>query len=103
MPRCRPLQTRPSRSSRVEQVSSRLRFEENCLRTVASFQLRERRMGMPVKICTEADYLLAHLTAIAPESRITNQTVHHFKTRITSVLKKWIVYAVVPPWLSRPE
>ena len=58
---------------------------------------------MPSKICTEADYLRAHLTAIARESRSTNQTVHYFKRRITSVLKRWIVYAVVPPWLSRTE
>jgi hypothetical protein len=65
---------------------------------------RERnKMGTTLKIATEADYLQAHLTAIPEESRGGNQTVHYIKRRVTSVLKKWIEYAAVPLWISRPE
>ena len=116
MPQCRPSQHRLSRSIRAEPTSRsraeltffRLRFAENCWRAAAIFRPRAQRtrtqqMGTPLKIATEADYLQAHLTAIPEESRGGNQTVHYIKRRVTSVLKKWIEYAAVPLWVSRPE
>jgi len=42
-----------------------------------------------MKICTEADYLQAHLTVIQGESRGRNPTLHNFKQRVRSVLKRW--------------
>jgi hypothetical protein len=43
-----------------------------------------------LKICTEADYLQAHLTIIVGESRYWNPAFHNLKQRVTSILKKWI-------------
>jgi hypothetical protein len=40
-----------------------------------------------LKICTEADYLQAHLTVIEGGSRGRNSTLHNVSQRITSVLK----------------
>jgi hypothetical protein len=48
-------------------------------------------MRTQFKICTEADYLQAHLTFIGGESRGRNPTLHNVKQRATSVLKKWIL------------
>lgn len=48
---------------------------------------------MKLKICTETDYLQAHLTAIEGESRRRNPTWHNLKQRVTSVMKKWLLAA----------
>jgi hypothetical protein len=45
---------------------------------------------MKLRICNEADYLQAHLTVIADESRRWNPAFYMLKKRITSLLKKWI-------------
>jgi hypothetical protein len=47
---------------------------------------------MQLKICTEADYLQAHLTVIVGESRRRN-AFQNVKQRVTSILKKWIAAA----------
>ena len=39
-----------------------------------------------MKICTEADYLRAHLTVIEGESRGRNPTLYNVKQRVTSVV-----------------
>jgi hypothetical protein len=50
--------------------------------------LQERPLRTKLKICTEQDYLQAHLTAIARESRGRNPTtLRNAKQRIASVLK----------------
>jgi hypothetical protein len=46
-----------------------------------------------MKICTEADYLQAHLTGIAGGSRRWNAAFLNLNLRITSILKKWIAAA----------
>ena len=46
-----------------------------------------------MKICTEADYLQAHLTVIAGESRGHQSTLYIVKQWVTSVLEKWILGA----------
>jgi hypothetical protein len=43
-----------------------------------------------LKICTEADYLQAHITAIAAESRHWDPALYNLKQWVTSILKKWI-------------
>ena len=43
-----------------------------------------------MKICTEADYLQAHLTVIEGESRRRDPAFYYFKQWVTSILKKWI-------------
>jgi hypothetical protein len=43
-----------------------------------------------LKICTEADYLQAHLTLIEGVSRGRYPTLQKAHQRVTSVLKKWI-------------
>jgi hypothetical protein len=40
-----------------------------------------------MKICTEADYLQAHLTGIAGESRRWNDAFMNLSLRITSILR----------------
>ena len=45
---------------------------------------------MQARICTEADYLRAHLTVIAEETQATTPPFHNLKWRITSMLKRWI-------------
>ncbi|HXL23440.1 MAG TPA: hypothetical protein VOA78_13290 [Candidatus Dormibacteraeota bacterium] len=47
-------------------------------------------MGTRPKICTDADYLQAHLTVIVGESRRRNPALHNIKQRVTSLLKKWL-------------
>ena len=44
-----------------------------------------------MKICSEADYLQAHLTIIQEKSRATHATLPIFLRRATSQLKKWIL------------
>ncbi len=53
-------------------------------------------MRTQLKICTEADYLQAHLTVILAESRRRNPAFHNLKKWLTSVLKKWITAAKGP-------
>jgi hypothetical protein len=53
-------------------------------------------MRTKLKICTEEDYLQAHLTIIEKESRGRIPTLHNVKQRITSVWNKlhvWITQA----------
>ena len=52
---------------------------------------------MQSKICTESDYLQAHLTVIERESRRRAPAFHNVKQRVTSLLKKWILAANVKP------
>ena len=44
-----------------------------------------------MKICTEADYLQAHLTIIQGKSRGTYPTLQIVLQRVASRLKKWIL------------
>lgn len=44
-----------------------------------------------MKICTEADYLQAHLTIIQGKSRATYPTLQIDLQRLASRLRKWIV------------
>jgi hypothetical protein len=55
--------------------------------------LQEQILRAQLKICTEADYLQAHLTVIEGESRDKNLSLHNVKQRVKSVLKKWILGA----------
>ena len=50
-------------------------------------------MRTKLRICTEADYLQAHLTVIEGESRRRNPALHNVKQWVTSILKKWILAA----------
>jgi hypothetical protein len=45
---------------------------------------------MKLQICTEADYLQAHLTIIVEGSRRRNPAFRNLMQLITSILKKWI-------------
>jgi hypothetical protein len=45
------------------------------------------------RICNEADYLQAHLTAIVSEPRRGSPVFHSLNQRIVSLLKKWIMVA----------
>ena len=44
---------------------------------------------MRLQICTEADYLRAHLTVIVDGSRSRNSAMRDLKQRVTSVLEQW--------------
>ncbi len=48
-------------------------------------------MRMQIRICTEADYLLAHLTVMDAEFHGKTPSLHHVKQRLKFVLTKWIV------------
>lgn len=49
---------------------------------------------MKLQICTEADYLQAHITVLAAEeSRRRNPARRSLKQLVTSILKKWIAAA----------
>ncbi|MDP9146650.1 MAG: hypothetical protein M3N22_03260 [Acidobacteriota bacterium] len=50
-------------------------------------------MRTQLKICTDADYLQAHLTLIDGEPRVRKTTWQDMKERVTSVLKRWILAA----------
>jgi hypothetical protein len=67
-----------------------LLFAKNCFGSKASFPLEEQPRRAKLKICTEADFLQAHLTFIAGESGCRNPAFHNLKKWLTSVLKKWI-------------
>jgi hypothetical protein len=56
---------------------------------------------MKLQICTEADYLQAHLTVIVGGSRRRNPSFHNLKQLLTSKLKKWIAAASANSWLAR--
>jgi hypothetical protein len=47
--------------------------------------------GTKMKICTEADYLQAHLTVIVGGLHERHTALHNFKQRLASILKKWIL------------
>lgn len=49
---------------------------------------------MKLRICTEADYLQAHLTVLGGGSRGRNPAFLNLKQLVTSVLKKWIMAAM---------
>lgn len=50
-------------------------------------------MRTQLRICTEADYLQAHLTVIEAESRNRGPAWRILEQRVASVLKKWILGA----------
>jgi len=68
-------------------------FAKSCFSPKASFPLQDQPLRTTLKICTEADYLQAHLTVIVGESRHWNPAFHNLKQRVTSILKKWIAAA----------
>jgi hypothetical protein len=43
-----------------------------------------------LKICTETDYLQAHLTVLVGDFRRENPAFHNLKQWAMSILKKWI-------------
>ncbi len=53
-------------------------------------------MRMQIRICTEADCLLAHLTVMDAEFHGKTPSLHHVKQRLKFVLTKWIVTANNP-------
>lgn len=48
-------------------------------------------MRTPLTICTEADYLQAHLTFLGGEPALRNLALQKIKQRVTSVVKKRIL------------
>ena len=52
---------------------------------------QEQPLITKLKIFTEAEYLLAHLTVIEGESRRRAAAFHNVKQRVTSVLKKCLL------------
>jgi hypothetical protein len=48
---------------------------------------------MKLQICTEADYLRAHLTVIVEGARRRNSTFRNLMQLATSMLKKWAAAA----------
>jgi hypothetical protein len=59
----------------------------------ASFGLQEHPLRTKLEICTEADYLQAHLTIIAAKSPHRNPALDNLKQRVASILTKWIAAA----------
>jgi hypothetical protein len=49
---------------------------------------------MKLRICTEADYLQAHVTVLAGGFRARNPAFLNLKQWVTSILKKWIMAAM---------
>jgi len=47
-------------------------------------------MRTQLQICTEEDYLRAHVTFLEGELRYRNPTLQHIKRRVMWVVKKWI-------------
>ena len=56
-----------------------------------------------MRICTEADYLQAHLTVIEGESRGMNPIVRTVKQRAFSMLEKWIFSNARPEGYQLPN
>ncbi len=52
-------------------------------------------MRTQLQICTEEDYLRAHVTFLEGELRYRNPTLQHIKRRVMWVVKKWIHECVV--------
>ena len=50
-------------------------------------------MRTPLKICTEADYLQAHVTVIGGETGDRSPALRILKQHLTSVVKKWMFEA----------
>ena len=48
---------------------------------------------MKLQICTEADYLRAHITVIEGETRRRKPDLHNLMHQVISILKKWIASA----------
>src|SRR5437764_15393983 len=65
-------------------------FAKNWFNPRASFPLPEQPLRAKLKICTEADYLQAHLTVIEGESRRRDPAFYYLRQRVTSILKKLI-------------
>lgn len=61
----------------------------------------ERPLRTPLRICTEADYLQAHLTFIRGETRAGGRTLRDAKQRVVSLLKELIYEGNVQ--LSKPR
>ena len=96
MPRRHPSPSSRSQSSGADPgVSSTkaLLFAKSCSSLRASFALQEHPLRTKSEICTEADYLRAHLTVIVAESRHRNAALDNLKQTVTSILKKWIAAA----------
>jgi hypothetical protein len=70
--------------------NERLLFAKSCFSLRTSFPLQEQPLRTKLKICTETDYLRAHLTVIEGESRGRTPALYNLKPRVTSVLKKWL-------------
>ena len=93
-PPCRQSRPSQSRSSGTEESvfsAKRLLFSKSYFKPTASFALEEHPLRTKLIICTEVDYLQAHLTVIEGKSRGSSLTLHNAKQRVTSVLKKWIL------------
>ncbi len=56
---------------------------------------------MKLQICTEADYLQAHLTVIVGRSRERNLAFRNLKQRVAMLFKKWITWASANSGLTR--
>jgi hypothetical protein len=54
--------------------------------------LRELFVRVPFKICTEADYLQAHITELGQAPRAGAPVLDRMKERVASVLKKWMMW-----------
>jgi len=93
MPRRHPSRPSRSQSSGTEHGVSSTKaslFAESCSSLRASLALQEHPLRTKSEICTEADYLQAHLTVIVAESRHRNPALDNLKQKVTSILKKWI-------------
>jgi len=64
-------------------------FTKSCF-SPRQVPLQEQPLRTKLKICTETDYLQAHLTTIVGESRHWNPAFYNLKQWVTSILKKWI-------------
>jgi hypothetical protein len=53
--------------------------------------LQELFVRVPFKICTEADYLQAHITVLGQGPRADAPVLDRVRERVTSVMKKWIL------------
>jgi hypothetical protein len=95
------LRRHPSRPSRSPSSGAKhgvfstkaLLFAKSCFSLRATLGLQEHPLRTKLEICTEADYLQAHLTIIAAESRHKNPALDNLKQRVASILTKWIAAA----------
>jgi len=99
---CRQVQHRQSQSVGTEAgvfFQRKIVVREKLFWPGASFPLQEQPLRTKLKICTEADYLQAHLTFIVRESRHWNPALRSLKQRVTSILKKWTARSIPLPGL----